>query len=275
MPERPKRRPWLIALVVVWALVLAGFAVWSVRNDPPTVPEQRDIAQALPVLQRAVGEMFAAADTPDRVVTLGETVFDRDCALTPVRDGVEATRDVTVRVRANEASGALEAIARTLPPAYAAAMRHNTVTDKYALRADAGEFVGVESSVDADGTVFTLRAFTGCRPVAAGVDFEPVAPDATTTPAAFGAAVKAIRATDVIATSSEVACPAGSATARTITAGELTAPAELGLALRGITGGAAVVQAERHVWAWRDGDVSVVVSDSDGTAQITATTGCQ
>nr|BFE67499.1 hypothetical protein GCM10020092_008000 [Actinoplanes digitatis] len=109
--ERPKRRWWLTAIVVAWALALAGFGVWSVRHDPPTVAEQRDIAEALPVLQRATGAVFAAADAPDRVVTLGPVEFDKGCALTPVWAGVEASRDITVRVRPGEAPAALEAIA--------------------------------------------------------------------------------------------------------------------------------------------------------------------
>ncbi|MEU7903158.1 hypothetical protein [Actinoplanes sp. NPDC049118] len=273
--ERPKRRWWLVAIVAAWALALAGFAAWSVRHDPPTVPEQRDIAAALPVLERATGVMFAAADAPDRVVSLGAVEFDRDCALTPVRGGVEAVREVTVRVRAGQAPAALAAIARAMPDGYAAAVRHNAARTRYALRADAGEFVGVDAAVYSDATVFTLRASTGCRPLAPGVDLEPASPAAVVTPAAFGAALNAIGASGAGATSSEVACPAGGGTARTVTADGLAAPADLGRALRAVAGGAAVVQADPHLWAYRDGAVSVVVGDDGSKAWVSATTGCR
>ncbi|MET8151155.1 hypothetical protein ACIBSW_05360 [Actinoplanes sp. NPDC049668] len=272
--ERPKRRWWLIAIVVAWALALAGFAAWSVRHDPPTVAEQRDIAEALPVLERATGDVFAAADAPGRVVTLGPLEFDRTCALTPVWDGVEAGRDVTVRVRAGEAPAALEAIARAMPADYDAAVRRNTARTRYALRADAGEFVGVDAAADSDATILTLRVSTGCRPTAKGVDLEPSPPAAVETPPAFGAALKAIGVSGAGATAAEVACPGGG-TARTVTADGPAAPADLGRALRSVIGGADVVQAEPHALAYRDGAVSVVVVDGDGTARVTATTGCR
>ena len=272
--QRPRRRWWLTAVVAAWALVLAGFAAWSVRNDPPTVPEQRDIADALPVLQRATGLTLAAADAADRVVTLGELSFDRDCALTPVREGVEATREITVRIQAGQVPGALQAIARALPAEYAATARHNKARSRYGLRADAGEFVGLDTSADADATAFTLLVSTGCRPLADGVDLEPAPVAATEVPPAFTAAVRALQPTAAAATSSEVPCRGGG-TARTVTADELTAPADLGRALREVVAGAVVVQSEPHAWAYRAGNVSMVVSDSAGQARISATTGCR
>ena len=262
-------------MVVAWALVLAGFAVWSVRHDPPTVPEQRDIAAALPVLERAVGVLIVAADAGERVVVLGELEFDRDCAITPVRAGVEASREVTVRVRADQAPAALDAIAGALPRDYAAVVRHNKAGTRHALRADAGEFVAIEGAADTKATVFTLRAGTGCRPLASGVDFAPAPSAATEPPTAFRDAAQALGVTAAGATSSTVACPAGGKTARTVVADDLAAPVDLGRSLRDVVAGAEVVQADPHVWAYRIGEVSVVVSDSEGRARITATTGCR
>ena len=271
---RPRRRWWLTAIVVAWALGLTGLAVWSVRNDPPTVPEQRDIAEALPVLQRATGFTLAAAEAPDRVVTLGALAFDRDCALTPVREGVEASREITVRVQAGQVPGALQDIARALPAGWAATARNNEARTRYGLRADAGEFVGVDTTTDADATAFTLLVSTGCRPLADGVDLDPVAGPATEVPPAFTTALRALAATAEQATSTEVTCPSGGP-ARTVTVDDLTAPADLGRALRDAVAGAVVVQNEPHAWAYRAGDVSVVVSDSEGRAQVTATTACR
>jgi hypothetical protein len=272
--RRPRRRWWLTGVVVAWAVVLTGFAVWSVRNDPPTVPEQRDIAAALPVLQRATGVTLAAADAADRVVTLGELSFDRDCALTPVREGVEASREITVRVQPGQMPGVLQAIARALPAGYAATARHNEARTRYGLRADAGEFVGVDTTADADASAFTLLVSTGCRPLADGVDLDPAPVAATDVPQAFSAALRALGATAAKATSSEVSCPSGGV-ARTVTADELSAPADLGRALQGVVAGAVVVQSDPHAWAYRVGNVSVVVSDSEGRARVDATTGCR
>ena len=272
--QRP-RRWWPVALVVAWALVLAGFAVWSVRHDPPTVPEQRDIAEALPVVERATGAVLAAADAADRVVTLGELSFDQDCALTPVREGVEATREVTVRIADGKLPATLDAIRRALPAEYATAVRKNSAGTRYGLRADAGEFVGVDATTDADATMFTLLVSTGCRPLADGVDLAPAPGPATGVPAELTAAVQALKSTTADATSTEVACPGGGRTARTVTVDSLPAPADLGRAVRSLTAGATVVQADPQVWAYRYGDVSVVISGSEGSARVAATTGCR
>ncbi|MEV4635983.1 hypothetical protein AB0J80_01395 [Actinoplanes sp. NPDC049548] len=266
-----KRRWWPV--VAVWALVVAGVAVWSVRHDPPTVPEQRDIAAALPVVRKAVGAVVAAADGPDRAIEIGALRFDRDCGLTPVRAGVEALQEVTVRVRADQAPGVLDSIARALPPEYAPAIRHNDADTRHVLRADAGEFVGVDATADAGSSVFALRVSTGCRPLANGVDLAPSPPPAGEPPAAFSAAMQALGA-NAAATSVEVACPNGK-TAATVTAAGLAAPKSLGRALRDVVAGALVVQADPHAWAYRAGEVSVMVSDSEGAARVSATTSCR
>jgi len=56
---------------------------------------------------------------------------------------------------------------------------------------------------------------------------------------------------------------------------DLPAPADLGRALRGVVADAVIVQADPHAWAYRAGDVSVVVTDNDGSARVVATTGCR
>lgn len=270
-PARPKPRWWLVGIVVVWALVVAGVALWSVRKDPPTVPEQRDIAAALPVLQRTTGVLFSVADGPDRVLVLGDVEFDRDCALTPVRAGVEATRDVTVHVRADQAPATLDAIAAALPAGWAAAVRATSAGKRHVMRADAGEFVGVQATADLTSTVFTLRASTGCRPLADGVDLDPSEPPGT----GLEGVLRAIGApAGSPATRAEVACPAGGRTASTVVADGLPVPADIGRAVQSLVAGAVVVQADPHTWAFRAGDRGIVVSDRDGEARVSITAGC-
>ncbi|TBL38290.1 hypothetical protein EYA84_09825, partial [Verrucosispora sp. SN26_14.1] len=46
----PRWPRWLIVATVAWAVLLAGLTWRSARNDPPTVREQRTLAEAGPVV---------------------------------------------------------------------------------------------------------------------------------------------------------------------------------------------------------------------------------
>ncbi|MFI5932601.1 hypothetical protein [Actinoplanes sp. NPDC051494] len=290
-PERPERRWWLVAVAAGWGVLLAGAILWSVRNDPPTVAEQRDIGAALPLFEQVSGLVVAAADGPDRTVEIGALVFDRGCSITPVRSGVEALRDITVRVRDDQAPGTLESVAAALPAGWKAAVGHNAASTRYFLHADAGEFVGVDATTDDVDNALTLQVSTGCRPLSDGIDYDPAPfmPGPGETPDALLDAVAALRA----ATSpqaagpaspdpsepgwtagAEVVCPGGRV-ARTLVVGGLAAPGDLGRALREVAGGVTVVRADAHEWAYRVGEVSVVVTESEGVAKASATVSCR
>jgi hypothetical protein len=273
-PAKRARRWWLVGIVSAWAVVVAVSAAWSIRHDPPSVPEQRNIGQALPYLERATGAMLAAADADGRAVVLGNLVFDRDCSVTPVRAGVRASRQVIVHVRADQAGPALDAIAAALPAGYSAQTRHNPLQTRHDLYADAGGFVAIDATARTADTVFTITASTGCRPLAAGVNLSPADPPATTTPAGYARAVAAIGAATATATQRQVSCPGGG-TASTVISGDLPAPANLGKALQPLVPATAIVQADPHDWAYRDGDVSIVVDGVDGTVRVSATAGCR
>jgi len=272
-PVQPKRRWWLVGIVATWIVVVAGLAVWSVRHDPPSVPEQRNIKQALPYLERATGAMLAAADVDGQAVVLGDLVFDRDCRVTPVRAGVQAVRDVIVHVRAGQVGAAFDAIAAGLPAAYHGRARHSPQGTRHDLYADAGGFVAIDATARTDDTAFTLIASTGCRPLADGVDLSPADPPATNLPAAYQKAADAVGASAAAATERQVSCPNGR-TASAVVSGDLPEPANLGKALERLVPTTAVVQADPHDWAYRDGDVSIVVSGVDGKVQVAATAGC-
>jgi hypothetical protein len=273
-PGRPKRRRWLIAVVVAWVLVLAGLAVWSVRNDPPTVPEQRDIAQALPVLQRAAGAMLAAAEGPGRAVELGVLRLAQGCRITPVRHGIEGTRDVTVYVQADQARRVLDAIAAGLPDGYRARVAQSGNGSRIALEADAGGYVAVDADTLADAQVFTLEASTGCRPLA---DTGPgsAVPSAGPPPTALTRALKALKTpTTGTPTARTIACPGGG-NASTYTVDNVAAPADLGGVLQSAVHGATVVRADPRGWAYRTGADSVVITEDGGRLQVNATTACR
>jgi len=272
-PPRRKRRRWLVGIVVAWALVLAVLAVWSVRNDAPTVPEQRDIADALPVLERATGAMLAAAEGPGRAVVLGELRFAHGCRITPVRHGVEATRDVTVYVQADQARRVLDAIAGGLPPGYQARVAQARGGSRVGLHADAGSYVAIDADTLADAQVLTLEASTGCRPTA-GTTLDSADPRAGNPPPAFAAVLRALGAAgDGSPSVSAVACPGGGA-AGTYTVDGVPRTKDLGRSLEPVTGGATVVRADPDGWAYRTGNDSVVVVADGPRLRVSATTAC-
>ena len=271
-PEAPKRRPWLIAVVVAWILVVAGLGWWAVTNDPPTVPEQRDLADALPILQRATGAVLAAADGDDRVVRLGDLQISDDCSLTPVRGGVEASRDVTVYVQADRALAALQAIVAALPPDYAAESGSSSGGRRIGLTADAGGFVAIDAAADAGPQVLQVRVPPGCRP-APEAAAPGVAVSSGQLPVSLERTLEALRGNPGGVTANEVTCPDGSA-ARTYTVDGVPAPADLGGSLQQVVAGATVVRGEPAGWAWRAGSDSVAVDKQDGTVRVSVTTAC-
>ena len=272
-PRQPsvhaRRRWWLVAITIGWVVVLAGLSLWSARHDPPTVPEQRDIAQALPVLTRATSAVLAAADGPGRAVRLEALRVDRGCRLTPVRAGMEATRDVTVFVPADQARAALDAIAKGLPPAYRAHVTGSGTGARVSLHADAGSYVALDADVPPGAQVFTVEVSTGCRPPAA---LDPADPRAGDPPPALADAERAFHGSGTPNVSA-VACADGR-TAATYTVDGLPRTGDLGRSLEQVTAGAAVVLSDPAAWAYRSGDVSVVVNAGPASTRVSATTPC-
>jgi hypothetical protein len=265
------RRWWLIGGSAVWALAIVAVAVLSYQRDRPTVADQRTLAQALPGVDRATGALLAAIG-PERVFAVGPMVITAGCAVTPVRDGGEATRDLTVYVPTGQAPAVLDAIGAALPAGYQADVSHRRGGTAHSLQADAGDFIEVRGAVA--GGVITLRALTGCRPLDGPVPTVVPAPAATRPPAALTRALAALDLSGSgAAETRQVACPGGG-TARTVAVDGIPAPADLGAALDAVTPTATVVEAGPARYAYRTGDVSVVASVADGRVHVTASTGC-
>ena len=272
-PAAPPRRRWrLIGTVVAWALILGGLAIWSATHDPPTVPEQRTIAQALPMLQQATGAVLVAASGPGRAVVLGKLKVTDGCRITPVRTGIEATRDVTMYVPAGQARQALEAIARGLPVDYRARVAGAGKGARVSLRADAGSFVAIDADSLANAQVITFEASTGCRPAARTV-LDLADPPAGDPPVAFTAALRALGVASET-TVAAVRCPDGG-TAATYTVERRSDPTDLGRSLEPALGGATVVRADPDGWAYRTGLDSVVVLRDGPTLHVATTTPCR
>jgi len=252
--------------------VIGGLAVWSVGHEPATVPEQRDIGQAVPELQRAAGVVFAAAGGPGRAVVLGELTFSRDCRVTPVRDGLIAEREVTVYVRTGEARAALDAIAAGLPPKYQADVAVGRAGTRFSLHADAGNFIGIDAESDAGAPAVTIRLSTGCRPTGSG-DPDRGDPSARPAPALLEAVLTALAASsgDAPPAVRAVACPAGGVAATYVVDG-VAAPSDLAGSLRRMDAG--VVRADSEVRAYRTGNDSVVIEPDGARLRVSVSTAC-
>ncbi len=272
--------------MVLWAVVLTALAVVSERRDRPTVQEQRNLAAAVPAVDRAAGVLLAAVG-PGRVTTVGELTVDRDCPVTPVRAGAEAARDITVYSRADEAPAVLDAIGAALPAGYRTQVIHRRGGTVHVLRADAGDFVAVRGSVS--GGVVTLRVLSGCRPIDGHVPAAAPAPAAPApaapapagtalgapAPAALSRVLAALRLpASSPPTAVSLTCPDGTI-ARTATVEGAPAPADLGASLRAVTAGATVVEATPTRYAYRAGDTSMVVTIEADQIRVTASTGCR
>lgn len=272
-PPSSRRRRWVIAGVTAWAVLLAGAAFWSARRDEPTVREQRSIEQAMPVVQRAVGVLAAAAG-PDGVLEIGPERLTTGCRLTTARDGATYERDVRIFTTPAEGPARLDDVAGRLPEAYRARVRHGTDGDDHTLRADAGEFVGMRGGVTQPG-VITLTVATGCRPLEGGVAADTLRPPAELMAVAAPVAAVLGAGDDVDWTAARCFEDDRAVTVR-VTSRPGTVPGPLPAALRDRLAGATVVLETPELVAYRLPDgVGVVVEAGGGRVSVAATKPCR
>jgi hypothetical protein len=257
-------------VVAGWVLVLAALAVWSVRHDPPTVPEQQKLADAVPVLQRAAGSVVVAAQGPGRAVVIGALQISHGCRITPVRSGESASRSITVHVQADQARAVLDAIAASLPAGYRASAAHYNGGARVALHADAGHYVAIDADSPATAQAFSVVVSTGCRPDSVPTTADPAAVGSA--PAALAAVLRVLRGGGEPVVRS-VSCPTGGV-ASTYTVDNIALTGDLGAALQPVLGGVSVVRSDPGVWAYRSGNDAVVTTADGGRVQVSVTTGC-
>jgi hypothetical protein len=165
----------------------------------------------------------------------------------------------------------LDAIAGALPGAYRAEVSESRGGTRLGMHADAGNFIGIDTALDATAKAITLRLTSGCRPGPAGaVDRrDPAAAAAPaelrTVPAALGAngAAPRVRA---------VACPDGGVAASY--AVEVPPPADLATRMRAVSAGATIVRSDDAAWAYRKNGVSVVVVPDGKQVRVSVGTAC-
>ncbi len=252
---------------MAWAVLLAGLTWFSTRNDPPTVREQRTLAEAGPVVDGAIGELVAAAS--DAVLALAPPEIDRGCRITPFADGATLSREVELAVPGGEERAVLERVAGRLPATWRAGVR--VTTDGPRLRADAGEFVVVRGRPVADGRI-RLTVDTGCRLVGGGY----VRPGPGAAGAEAGVLAEALRALGGSAAGAETAvtapCPGGGVT-RTAWSGVGEPAGSPQAALAPLAGGAPVVETPQLYAFRRDGVALLADLHPDGI-RVAATSGC-
>ncbi|MFI5488002.1 hypothetical protein ACIBXA_01225 [Micromonospora echinaurantiaca] len=266
-PAAPRRRRWLLVVVVAWAVLLAALTWLSVRDDPPTVREQRSLDQAGPVVDRAVGELVAAGGS---TAVMFPPQVDRGCRVTPFTDGARLLRHVDVFVAEGAERELLERVADRLPGGWRAGVRASA--DGPLLRADAGEFVAVEGTAEENGRV-RLTADTGCRPYGTGYREQPPGAPGTEGEALAGA-LRALGGPTAPAVERVTApCPGGAATAHSVRAVAGPAPQSPAAALRALAGGAPLLDTPQ-AYAYRAGAATVVADLTGDPPVLTASTGC-
>ncbi|WP_433648860.1 hypothetical protein ACQP2C_17895 [Micromonospora zamorensis] len=265
-PARPWRR-WLLAATAAWAVLLALLTWTSVRDDPPTVREQRSLDQAGPVVDRAIGELARAAGAAG-LLELGPARIAEGCRVTPFADGARLRRDVGVLAPTGTEQTVLEGIAERLPASWRAGVGPGL--NGIELYADAGEFVAVQGRPTADGRVRVV-VDTGCRPVGSG--YTPVAANAGPEAAALTAALRALdRPADAAPELVTAPCPGGGS-AHTVRSADGPGPAASTAALAALAGNAPLLD-QPPVYAYRTGAVTVLAELSQDANRLAATVGC-
>lgn len=271
-----RRRILTATAVAAWAVLLLVLAYVSINRDAPTVREQRSLADARPVVQRALGDVIAAAG-PDVVIEVTEPTVEENCRITPLRSGAVLRQAVRFYATESDESALLDRIARQLPADYRARSRPGPDGSAHTLRADAGEFVLVKGVLTEPGLV-TVTADTGCRPAPlafpspsgpAVLHEEPTIDDEPTRLlAALGVAATEARGRG------SADCPGvGVYTVRATGHGQPERP--LGQVLGPLAGPDATVVVDRpDRYAYRSGPLSVVVETIGDEVRAAVTGNC-
>ena len=171
----PARRRALLAVALSWGVLLAAGGIWYSFHGPATAREQTTIAQAQPVVDRALENVVRAAGAAAVPAVFG---FERvsDCDVTPLRSGATYERQLCLYTPPGGEPDLLDRIAAGLPAGYDAQVHASPGGTLRTLTADGGFFVTVTATVPLPGLV-AVKAGTGCR----SLGHQPAA-DPTTAP---------------------------------------------------------------------------------------------
>ncbi|HEX6681832.1 MAG TPA: hypothetical protein VF062_03515 [Candidatus Limnocylindrales bacterium] len=151
-----RARVWWV-VIVAWGLLLLGLGFWSALRDPATVREMSGIGAAKQVVDQVVGGVSGSVP-PDWLFT-DRGYREERCELTVARDGVSATRTLTLNGPPESESDALAKVASTVE----GARLRPSGRPPESFYADAGTFVAVRGKITGPGSI-TVELTTGCRP---------------------------------------------------------------------------------------------------------------
>ncbi len=262
---RPRR--WIVVLTVAWVVVLAAGIGWAVARGEPTAREQTTVAEAQPVVDRAVGEIATAANA-DGLAVVAISGFQRvgDCAVTVLRSGQRYQRVVTAVVPPGTEVALLDRVAARLPAAFGATVRKGSLPR---LAADAGFWVGITGSTIAPGVVRFVADTGDCRPAG---DLTLAAADEGDRSAAAAVLARLGVPASQWSTHRATCAAGGSVTTVEAIGADFALPGSLDAVLHDL-GGPAVV-ATPDLYAYRAGTTGLVVRIDADRIIVTATTPC-
>jgi hypothetical protein len=263
--ERP--RTWLAAAVLVWLVVLVGGIGWAVSRGGPTAREQTTVADARPVVDRAVAQIADAA-TGDGHAVAAISGFNRvgDCRVTVLRRGERYQRTVTVVVTPGTEKALIDRVGARLPASYGVRITGER------LVADAGFWVQVTASAPSKGQVQFVADTGSCRETGALPASVTSASDATAGRAEVTAALSKLSLTAAQWHSYQASCPGGGQLTTVEAVGPRGAePGAFNELLRGL--GNPVV-ATPDVYAYTSATYAVAVRHEPDNVVVTATHGC-
>lgn len=260
-------------IAVAWGVLLAVAAGWALIRGGPTAREQTTVADALPVVDRAVVAVASAA-TADGQAVAAISGFDRvgDCAVTLVRPGERYQRAVTVVVTPGTESALIERIGARLPAEYHVKVVTGSLPR---LVADAGLWVRLAGSVAGRGQVRFVADTGSCRPLGdlnAATTNENRAGGANTDRTPAQAALARLGVSAGQWNTYQAPCPGGGtiSTVEAIVSGNVE-PGALDELLTGL--GPAVVSTP-DTYAYTDGPHRVAVRTDAEHLVVTSTTPC-
>ena len=266
----------MVSIAVVWGVLLAIGMGWALARGGPTAREQTTVADALPVVNRAVARIASAA-TADGQAVAAISGFDRvgECSVTVVRSGERYQRAVTVVVTPGTEAALIERVGARLPADYQVNVTTGTVPR---MVADAGLWVRLNGSVTGKGQVRFVADTGACRPLgdlvtATGKQTpagDPAGVDAGRREAAM--ALARLRVSPAQWNTYRVPCPGGGAISTVEAIGaDGVEPGALDEVLRGL--GAPVV-ATPDAYAYINGPQHVAVHNDAKHIVVTSTNSC-
>ncbi|MFC7482673.1 hypothetical protein ACFQX7_25390 [Luedemannella flava] len=256
---------------MVWAVVLAAGALWSVRNDGPTDREQTTIGSAKTTADRLAVDVLTAAGASAAggpVADVGGFDSDGDCRISVARRGVRYSRTIDLFTSPGGEQRLLQTVAANLPAAYRASAAGSAEAPR--MRADGGNYVSLTGTSIGPGLV-RLVVDTGCRQ-RDGDLAEPTDPPAEAR-AAVTDVLTALGARDATWHSTALTCPNGRPLwTVAATAPAATAPRALDTALAATVTSPVVAAPDRV--AWRNPTLSLSARTTDATLTVAATTTC-